>query len=178
MPEEGGNILSFQNYKNQMKMHYVIYADFEAIIRKILGCECERMQTSYTEKTERHKACGYSFMVVRSDGKVVCSKAYRGETAVGKFLSDILQEEEKIRESLATPKPIVMTDEDWENFKKATDCHICNKSLIKDEFLDSLPVGTSKKSVKKAVKNGVIGAKATKDVSTWHRKSRNGAFKG
>ena len=46
----------------------------------------------------------------------------------------------KIRESLAAPKPIVMTAEDWEKYKKATDCHICNKSLIKDEFLDSLPV--------------------------------------
>jgi len=33
-----------------------------------------------------------------------------------------------------------MTTEDWGKFKKATDCHICNKSLIKDEFLDSLPV--------------------------------------
>ena len=59
---------------------------------------------------------------------------------MGKFLSDVLREEEKIRESLDTPKPIVMTWKDWENFKKATDCHICNKALIKDEFMDSLPV--------------------------------------
>jgi len=129
-----------------MKMPYVIYTDFEAIIRKILGCEHERMQASYTEKTEWHEACRYSFMVVRSDGKVVCSKAYRGENAVGKFLSDILQEEEKIRESLATPKPIVMTWKDWENFKKATDCHICNKALKKDKFIDSLPVWNIKEA--------------------------------
>ena len=101
-----------------MKMPYVIYADFEAPVRKIPGCERERMQKSYTEKTERHEACGYSFIVVRSDGDVSGSKVYRGENAVGKFLSDILQEEVKIRESLATPKPIVMTAEDWENFKK------------------------------------------------------------
>ena len=78
------------------------------------------------KKTERHEACGYSYIVVRSDGEVSGSKVYRGENAVGKFLSDILQEEEKIRESLATPKPIVMTAEDWGKFKKATDCHICN----------------------------------------------------
>ena len=38
------------------------------------------------------------------------------------------------------PKPIEMTWKDWENFKNAADCHICKKSLIKDEFLDSLPV--------------------------------------
>ena len=91
-------------------------------------------------KTEYHEASGYSYMVVRSDGEVSGPKVYRGENAVGAFLSDILQEEVKIRESLAASKPIVMTAEDWEQYKNATDCHICNKSLIKDEFLDSLPV--------------------------------------
>jgi len=33
-----------------------------------------------------------------------------------------------------------MTAEDWEKFKNAKDCHVCNKSLIKDEFLDSMPI--------------------------------------
>ena len=34
-----------------------------------------------------------------------------------------------------------MTDEDWEGFiRMQLNCHICNKSLIKDEYLDSLPV--------------------------------------
>ena len=142
MPEEGKNTLSFQNHHKQMKVPYVIYADFEAFIRKIPGCELgpESKQKSYTEKTEWHEACGYSYMVVRSDCEVSGSKVYRGENAVGTFFSDILQEEVKIRESLDSPKPIVMTAEDWEKLKNATDCHICNKRLIKDEFLDSLPV--------------------------------------
>jgi len=131
-----------------MKVPYVIYADFEALVRKIQGCEQrpEREQTSYTEKTEWHEACGYAYRVVRSDGEVTGSKVYRGENVVGTFLSDILQEEEKIRESLAAPKPIEMTWKDWENFKNAADCHICNKSLIKDEFLDSLPVWNIEKA--------------------------------
>ena len=142
MPEEGKNTISFQNHHKQMKMPYVIYADFEALVRKIPGCERgpESKQKSYTEKTEWHEPFGYSYMVVRSDGEVSGSKVFRGENAVSTFLSDILLEEVKIRESLAVPKPIVMTEEDLEKFKNATDCHICNKSLIKDEFLDSLPV--------------------------------------
>jgi len=140
MPKEGENILFFENFKKQMKMPFIIYTDFEAIIRKILGCEHERMQTSYTEKTEKHKACGYSYLVVRSDGKVVGSNTYRGKNVVGEFLSAVLQEEEKITESLATPKPIDMKCKDWEKFKNAKDCHVCNKSLIKDEFLDSMPI--------------------------------------
>ena len=142
MPEEGKNILAFQNYHKQMKAPYVIYADFEALVKKIPGCEREpeSKNKSYTEKTEWHEACGYSYIVVRSDGEVTGSKVYRGENAVKEFLNGILQEETKIRESLATPKPIVMTDEDWKEYKNAKNCHICNKSLIKDEYLDSLPV--------------------------------------
>ena len=142
MPEEGKNTLSFRNHHKQMKVPYVIYADIEALIRKILGREIgpESKKKSYTEKTEWHEACGYSYMVVRIDGEVSGSKVYRDENAVRTFLNDILQEEVKIRDSLAEKKPIVMEPYDWVKFKSATDCHICNKSLIKDEFLDSLPV--------------------------------------
>ena len=79
-------------------------------------------------------------MVVRSEGEVLEPKVYRGENAVGMFLSDILKEETKIREILATPEPLVMTAEDWEKNKNTTECHIYNKSFIKDFFLDSIPV--------------------------------------
>ena len=142
MPKEEEKILSFQNYYKQMKAPYVIYADYEALVKKISLCELEvkNKEKSYTMKTEYHKASGYSYTVVRNDGEFSGPKVYRGENAVGTFLIDILQEEVRIRESLAAPKPIVMTAEDWEKYKNATDCHICNKNLIKDEFLDSFPV--------------------------------------
>ena len=39
MPEQGKNTLSFQNHHKQMKVPYVICADFEALVRKIPGCE-------------------------------------------------------------------------------------------------------------------------------------------
>ena len=163
MPEEGKNTLSFQNHHKQMKVPYVIYADFEALVRKIPGCEIgpESKKKSYTEKTEWHEACGYSYMVVRIDGEVSGSKVYRGENAVGTFLNDILQEEVKIRDSLAEKKPIVMEPEEWVKFKNATDCHICNKSLIKDEFLDSLPVWSIE---------GGEGSEKCSYRGQWHKK--------
>ena len=37
MPEKGKNILNFQNYQNQLKVPYIIYADFESLINKIEG---------------------------------------------------------------------------------------------------------------------------------------------
>ena len=75
MPEEGKNTFSFQNHHKQMKVPYVIYVDFEALIRKIHRCEpAEGIKKSYIEKTEQHEACGYSYMVVRSDGVVLGQK--------------------------------------------------------------------------------------------------------
>jgi len=136
MPKEGKNTLSFKKYEKQMKVPYVIYADFKASVRKIPGCECApEREKSYTEKTEWHEACRYAYIVVRCDGEVTGSNVYRGENAVEKVFEDILQEEVKIRDSLAKPKEIVMTWKDWENFKIAADCHVCKKSLIIDEIL-------------------------------------------
>jgi len=101
-------------------------------------------------------------MVVTSDREVSGSKVYRGENAVGTFLSNILQEEVKIRESLAAPKPMVMADEDWEKFKKAPDCHICNKSLTKDEFLDSLPVWNIEEAGEEGSEKCILGLRPQK----------------
>ena len=127
MPEEGKNKITFQSFHKQMKMPYIIYADFEAILHKMKGCERPPENRSYTEKTEKREACGYAYKVVRSDGKVVGSRVYRGRNAVSNFLENIQREEEEIRENLAVPKPIKMTQADWKEFKTATDCHTVTK---------------------------------------------------
>ena len=46
-----------------MKAPYVIYADFEALVKKISLCELgpESKKKSYTMKTEYHEASGYSY---------------------------------------------------------------------------------------------------------------------
>ena len=63
MPKEEEKIVSFQNYYKQMKAPYVIYADFEALVKKISLCELgpESKKKSYTMKTEYHEASGYSY---------------------------------------------------------------------------------------------------------------------
>ena len=105
MAEEGKNTVAFQNHHKQRKMPFVINVDFEALVRKISSCEhgLEGNRNSYTEKMERHEACGFSFKVVRSDGAATQPVVYRGENAVKMFLNQLLQVETKIREILATP---------------------------------------------------------------------------
>ena len=70
--------------------------------------------------------------------KVPCT--YRGEDAVYAFLRYLLDEEKEMREDMANNRPLVMTKEDWQKHRNASECHICNKSLFKDHYLDSMEV--------------------------------------
>ena len=51
-----------------MKLPYIKYVDFESLINKIDTC-LPNPESSNTEKTEMHEPCGFSYTVVRSDGK-------------------------------------------------------------------------------------------------------------
>ena len=68
MPKQGENKMAFKNYYKQMKAPYVVYADFECVLKKIATCEPHN-KNSFTIKTEKHEPCSFSHCVVRSDGQ-------------------------------------------------------------------------------------------------------------
>ena len=74
MPEEGKNKVIFQNHHKKMKVPFIIYAGFEALVKKMHRCE----RPEGAEKTEQHEACGFSYIVVRSDGESTQPVVYRG----------------------------------------------------------------------------------------------------
>ena len=139
MPKEGENKMKFQNFHKQMKVPYVVYADFECILKKIAPCEPDNKH-SFTVKTEKHEPCGFSYVIVKSDGQAFGPVTYRGEDAVYMFLRYLISHETEMREDMANKRSLVMTKEDWQKHRNVTECHICNKSLAKDLFLDSMEV--------------------------------------
>ena len=157
MLKEGENKMAFKSFYKQMKAPYVVYADFECILRKINTCESDNSR-SFTMKTEKHDPCGFSYLIARSDGQTYGPFTYRGEDAVYKFLTSLMAHENKMREDMANKKPLAMTKEDWKTHRKATECHICNKSLYKDLYLDSMEVYDPD--------SGITAVKATEDVTT------------
>ena len=84
MLKEGENKMAFKNFYKQMKAPYVVYADCECVLRKIKTCEPDNKK-SFTIKTEKHEPCGFSYVVVRSDGQTFGPYNYRGEDAVFVF---------------------------------------------------------------------------------------------
>ena len=67
---------------------------------------------------------------------------------------------------MANKRPLVMTNEDWQKHRNATECRVCNKSLIKDLFLDSISVHDPN--------SGKYRGKTTEDAASWQRNSSFG----
>ena len=143
MPKQGENILKFNNFHKQLPVPFVIYADFEAITKKVQGCEQseemenEKNKRSYMEAYQTHEDCGYGY-------KLVCCyreryskpiQTYRGENAVYKFMEKMLEEVEYCKAVIKKyfNKPLVMTEDDEQLFRTMNGCHICgNKYTDKD----------------------------------------------
>ena len=137
MPDKDNNILKFNNFHKQQAVQFVIYADFEAIVEKIQGCQ-QNNNKSYTEAYQKHTDCGYGYKVVcRYDDKYTKPmQIYRGEKAVYKFMEAMLEEVKYCKKTIRQcfNKPLKMTKDDIVNFEKATECHICNKQYTSEEI--------------------------------------------
>ena len=130
MPDKDNNILKFNNFHKQLPVPFVIYGDFEAITEKISGCQPNN-DKSYTEAYQKHTDCGYGYKVVYcyDDKYSKPATTYRGEKAVYKFMEDMLEEVKYCKKIMKKEfnKPLRMTKEDEEKFKKTQECYICDK---------------------------------------------------
>ena len=137
MPKQGENMLKFNNFHKQLPVPFVIYADFEAITKKVQGCEqSEEMKKdkdtrSYTEAYQTHEDCGYGYKVVccYDDKYSKQTRIYKCENAVYKFMEKMLEEVEYCKTVIKKHfnKPWVMTEVDEQHFKTMDGCHICGE---------------------------------------------------
>ena len=107
----------FKDYKKQLKVPFVIYADFESITTKI-NSTTPNPASSYTEKYQHHEPCGFSYVIV-SEVKEYCMPpvVYRGPDAVDKFLESLLGEEQVIQYILDQEVPMIITPEQEEEYQ-------------------------------------------------------------
>ena len=123
MPPEGRNHITFKNHQNQVPVPYVIYADFESIIKP----KTEKAGDK-SELTSEHEACGFGYQVVGCDGTAKAPVIYRGENAVEVFLKHLEYEVSSINYIFAHPKPLTMKKQDSIAYENATHCWICEKN--------------------------------------------------
>ena len=143
MPNKGENILKFDNFHKLLPVPFVIYSDFEAITKKVQGCERskemerEKEKRLKTEAYQTHEDCGYGYKVVccYKDKYSKPIQIYRGENAVYKFMEKMLKEIEYFKAVVKKRfnKPLKMTENDEMCFKLMDKCHICDKEYTDED---------------------------------------------
>ena len=133
MPAPGEKI-KFKNYHKQMQVPFVIYADFESIIKPYQAAAGDK-----SEIKSKHQACGFGYQIVRYDGASSNVRIYRGEDAGEQFLKSLHQEVININAIFAKPKPLHMSEKNEKDFQSSTQCWICQKEF-NDEKIQRLEI--------------------------------------
>ena len=131
MQSKGRDHIKFKNHKNQMPIPYVIYADFESTIKPKTEQKGDK-----SEITSEHEACGFGYVVVKYDGKAEEPVIYRGEYVAEVFLNHLECEVENINNIFKHPKPLIITEQNIQDYDKATHCWICKQEINKDKVRD------------------------------------------
>ena len=125
--------LNFKNYLHSEKAPFTIYADFESLIIPLDSCDPDPNK-SYTMKYQKHEPVSFCFYIKSFNESVYKSKkrTYIKENPEDPDVIDVfinwLEEEVKEIAKLGNEKMII-TDEEEEQFNKASDCWICGKKL-------------------------------------------------
>ena len=119
MPTEGTHI-KFKNYQNQVPVPYVIYANFESIIKPKMDKAGDK-----SEITSEQEACGFGYQVVRYNGQAEEPVIYRGKNVIEAFLCHLECVVSNINNIFAHPKT---TNHVWtknqSDYNQATQCWI------------------------------------------------------
>lgn len=136
MPTEEDKWLKFTDISKQLKVPFVVYADFESILERHYGCHPDPNKSS-TIKLAKHVPSGFTYKVVGISPETTENHVtYRGEDAVEKFMDHMVKLEEKLVSILRNPKPMNLSDQESESFLKATHCCICKDQLGNDTVRD------------------------------------------
>ena len=139
MPPKG-SYLYFNKYVNSEKAPFVIYADFESLIKPLQSCNPDPNQ-SYTNKHHLHKPISFSYYIKSFNESVYKSKkeSYiqekeEGPDAMLEFIKGLEEDVRKIAN--LENKDMIFTEEDKQKFIKASDCWICGEYLGNDRVRD------------------------------------------
>ena len=139
MPTEKEKWLKFRDGQYQCKVTFMLYADFQSILKlvderyrdmmKIMKTE-RKGKASYMEKINKHVASGWCVHSTFAYGDVPDPlKMYRGKDCVEKFVEYIEEEVKRLYETFPWQPMTKLTDVSKREHEAAEKSHICLKEV-------------------------------------------------
>ena len=133
--------IKFNSFLNSERAPFAVYADFESIVKPLNTCEPDPNR-SYTKKYQKHEPVSFVYYIKSFNESVYPStkRTYIKENPEDPDPVDVfinwLEEDVKIISELGNRKMIISKEEE-EQFKQASNCWICGKLLnIQDRVRD------------------------------------------
>ncbi len=118
-----GDTEKFRNYERLHDVPFVVYADFECFV-KPLETKDKDPSKSYTVKYQSHIPSGFCYTIkcmeetVYSTKTVLRTASYEGEDMGRLFVETLSEDLKPIYEILKTPKPMVISDQEKDQYAK------------------------------------------------------------
>ena len=141
--------LRFKNFRYSGKAPFVIYADFESLIKPLDNCD-PNPNRSYTKKYQKHEPISFCYYI-KCFNDTLCKEIFNDDTKRKQLNSYIktkpedpdaidvfikwLEDDVKFLANI-TPKKMIFTKENEKQFNMASDCWICGEELGNDRVRD------------------------------------------
>ena len=131
MPKKS-SFVKFHDGQYQFKVPFVMYADFEAVLKPIESPE-PNPESPYTKVINHHIPSGFCVNSEFAYGKVEnLLKLYRGEDCIEVFCDYISNEARGFYHMFPETPMKPLTCEQWRKFNRAKKCHIYLKGFKED----------------------------------------------
>ena len=130
MPNEGNEIIKYNQGEKSIKSPFIIYADLECLLEKISTCYNNPEKSSTTE-INKQTPSGYPLFTHCSFDEIKSKlDYYRGEDCMKKFCKDLREHARKII-NYEKKVMIPLTKKEKENHNNQKVCYICKNNLIR-----------------------------------------------
>ncbi|CAB0028810.1 unnamed protein product, partial [Trichogramma brassicae] len=129
LPNEKNNKLTFTNYSKKEWVPFVIYADFECVLKPVTEARAYSVHEAFS--------CGL-YLKCNFDDELSEYRCYRkvndDDMSPSEWLSQNLQDiADKVLEFFDNPKPMCFTSVEKVKFEKADICHICKRGFTEND---------------------------------------------
>lgn len=134
---ERSDKIRFNNYERQMRVPFVVYADTEAFLKPVAGCDPDPSK-SHTTNIQEHEIYSYGYYIKCSyDDSLSTYKTYTGPDCTTNFMENLCRDVSEIHKRNCIRKPPVPL-KDWQeaDVLQTKTCHICSKDLNSESTLD------------------------------------------
>lgn len=132
LPDKG-TLIQFKHFERMHDMPFVIYADFESMLKPR-----SEKNSNFTETIQKHIPVAFGYYIVCSyDTSLNRYRSYRGPDCVQRFLKILSDDVEIISKILNDPKDMLpLNENELKNFLESKFCYLCNKLMFEGKVRD------------------------------------------